>query len=86
MQFKINKNQEVIISNDLVEMNIESLKNDVTYDESDIVYIDKNVKADAKNILRNKDLIIFRDKVKKYVMCLFENITASNQSNYLRVA
>ena len=86
MQFKINKNQEVIISNDLVDMNIESLNNDVTYDESDIVYIDKNVKADAKNILRNKDLIIFRDKVKKYVMCLFENITASNQSNYLRVA
>ena len=37
-------------------MNIESLNNDVTYDESDIVYIDKNVKADAKNILRNKDL------------------------------
>tara|TARA_A100001201_G_scaffold116128_1_gene99775 strand:- start:218 stop:478 length:261 start_codon:yes stop_codon:yes gene_type:complete len=86
MQFKINKNQEVIISNDLVEMNIESLNNDVTYDESDIVYIDKNVKADAKNILRNKDLIIFRDKVKKYVMCFFENITASNQSSYLSVA
>jgi len=86
MQFKINKNQEVIISNDLVDMNIESLNNDVTYDESDIVFIDKNVKADAKNILRNKDLIIFKDKVKKYVICLFENITASNQSNYLRVA
>ena len=86
MQFKINKNQEVIISNDLVNVNIQSLNNDVTYDESDIVFIDKNVKADAKNILRNKDLIIFKDKVKKYVICLFENITASNQSNYLRVA
>ena len=86
MQFKINKNQEVIISNDLVDMNIESLNNDVTYDESDIVYIDKNVKADAKNILRNKDLIIFRDKVKKYVMCFFENIAAYNQSSYLSVA
>ena len=85
MKYKIEKNQEVVVMNESNELAFETLKNQRLFDESDIVKVDKYYSSDDKNVFRNQDMIVFKDKVKDFVMCLFEDLTLIN-NNQMKVS
>ena len=85
MKYKIEKNKEVVVMNESNELAFETLKNQRLFDESDIVKVDKYYSSDDKNVFRNQDMIVFKDKVKDFVMCLFEDLTLIN-NNQMKVS
>tara|TARA_Y100001935_G_C17260996_1_gene486385 strand:- start:899 stop:1159 length:261 start_codon:yes stop_codon:yes gene_type:complete len=85
MKYKIEKNQEVVVMNESNELAFETLKSQRLFDESDIVKVDKYYSSDDKNVFRNQDMIVFKDKVKDFVMCLFEDLTLIN-NNQMKVS
>ena len=85
MKYKIEKNQEVVVMNESNELAFMTLQSQRLFDESDIVKVDKYYSSDDKNVFRNQDMIVFKDKVKDFVMCLFEDLTLIN-NNQMKVS